>query len=100
MAGMERNKLPLTEVESRLKILDGWAYAKGQEAIIKTFIFKDFSEAWGFMSRCALLAEKMDHHPEWSNVWNRVEVTLNTHDSRGITELDLAMAGAMDGFAD
>ena len=99
MPPLKRDKLPLPEVESRLETLDGWAYAKDQEAITKTFAFKDFSEAWSFMSRCALLAEKMDHHPEWVNVYNRVEVTLNTHDAGGITELDLAMAKAMDGFA-
>jgi 4a-hydroxytetrahydrobiopterin dehydratase len=96
---MERKKLLQPEIESRLKALHGWTYAKGEAAITKTFTFKDFSEAWAFMSRCALLAEKMDHHPEWFNVYNRVEITLNTHDSGGITELDLAMAGAMDGFA-
>ena len=71
----------------------------GREAIARTFTFKNFNQAFGFMSRVALLAEKMDHHPEWSNVWNRVEVTLATHDVGGLSELDLRMARAMDTFA-
>jgi 4a-hydroxytetrahydrobiopterin dehydratase len=65
----------------------------------KTFKFKDFSEAFGFMARAALVAEKMDHHPEWTNVWNRVEVTLSTHSAGGLTELDLKLAEAMDRIA-
>ena len=65
----------------------------------KTFKFKDFSEAFGFMARAALVAEKMDHHPEWTNVWNRVDVTLSTHSAGGLTELDLKLAEAMDRIA-
>lgn len=79
--------------------LDGWTIDQGRPAIQKTFKFKDFNEAWGFMSRCALLAEQADHHPEWFNVYNRVDVTLTTHDSGGVTEKDITMAKAMDHFA-
>ncbi len=79
--------------------LPGWRLADGRDAIHKTFKFTDFSEAFGFMSRAALVAEKMDHHPEWSNVWNRVDVTLSTHSAGGLTELDLELAEAMDKIA-
>jgi 4a-hydroxytetrahydrobiopterin dehydratase len=79
--------------------LPGWTLLGGRDAIQKTFKFKDFSEAFGFMVRSALVAEKLDHHPEWSNVWNRVEVTLTTHDAGGLTERDLILAEAMDRLA-
>jgi len=79
--------------------LPAWRMAEGRDALQRTFKFKDFSEAFGFMARAALVAEKMDHHPEWSNVWNRVEVTLSTHSAGGLTELDLALAAAMDKIA-
>ena len=79
--------------------LEGWAEAKGRDAIVKTFQFKSFSQAWGWMSRVALLAEKMDHHPEWVNVYGRVDVTLSTHTAGGVTEKDIAMARKMDAFA-
>jgi 4a-hydroxytetrahydrobiopterin dehydratase len=77
----------------------GWQTTDGRDAIQKTFKFKDFNAAFGFMTRAALIAEKMDHHPEWLNVWNRVEVTLSTHDAGGLTELDLKLAEAMDRIA-
>jgi 4a-hydroxytetrahydrobiopterin dehydratase len=77
----------------------GWAEAEGREAITRTFRFRDFSEAWGFMARAALAAEKLDHHPEWTNVWNRVTVTLTTHDAGGLTALDLELAATMDALA-
>lgn len=77
----------------------GWQMADGRDAIQKTFKFKDFNAAFGFMTRAALVAEKMDHHPEWFNVWNRVDVTLATHDAGGLTELDLKLAEAMDQIA-
>src|SRR6202158_5573281 len=79
--------------------LPGWTIVAGRDAIQKTFKFKDFSEAFGFMARAALVAEKMDHHPEWTNVWNRVEVTLSTHSAGGLTELDVKLAEAMDQIA-
>ena len=77
----------------------GWAAAEGRDALLKSFRFKDFNAAFGWMARVAMEAEKLDHHPEWSNVWNRVEVTLTTHDAQGLTELDQALARAMDRFA-
>lgn len=76
-----------------------WEQVEGRSAITKTFEFADFSQAWSFMSRTALLAEKMDHHPEWFNVYNRVQVTLSTHDCDGVSINDINMAKAMEGFA-
>ena len=67
-----------------------------KDAIYKEYVFKDFSQAWGFMSRVALMAEKMDHHPEWFNVYNRVDVTLTTHDCKGVSEKDIELAKYMD----
>ena len=80
--------------------LAGWSEVAGREAIAKTFVFKDFNEAFGFMARAALVAEKMDHHPEWSNVYKTVDVVLSTHDAGGVTQKDIALANAMDKFAD
>jgi 4a-hydroxytetrahydrobiopterin dehydratase len=74
----------------------GWAPVDGRDAIRKRFVFKDFNEAFGFMSRVALVAEKMDHHPEWSNVYRTVDVVLATHDAGGLTALDTNLATAMD----
>ena len=82
--------------QAALAQLSGWAAAEDRDAIRKSFRFDDFNAAFGFMGRVALLAEKMDHHPEWSNVYNRVEVLLTTHDAGGVTELDLTMARFMD----
>jgi len=79
--------------------LNGWAEVKARDAISKKFVFADFNEAFGFMARAALAAEKLDHHPEWSNVYKTVEVTLATHDAGGLTELDVKLAEAMDKFA-
>lgn len=92
---------PLVGVERAraLHELHGWAEAKGRDAIQKTYQFKNFSQAWGFMSRVALFAEKTDHHPEWSNVYGRVEVTLATHSAGGVTEKDIALARRMDQYA-
>jgi 4a-hydroxytetrahydrobiopterin dehydratase len=78
----------------------GWREVAGLDAITRKFVFKDFSEAFGFMARAALVAEKLDHHPEWSNVYKTVEVTLSTHDAGGLTELDVKLAEAMDKLAD
>ncbi|MBR0648086.1 4a-hydroxytetrahydrobiopterin dehydratase [Roseomonas terrae] len=73
-----------------------WRMADGRDAISRTFKFADFNEAWGFMARVAMLAEKQDHHPEWTNVWNKVEITLSTHDAGGLSERDVALAKAID----
>jgi 4a-hydroxytetrahydrobiopterin dehydratase len=77
----------------------GWQMVEGRDAIMKTYRFKNFIEAFGFMTRMALWAEKWDHHPEWSNVWNRVDVVLTTHDAGGLTALDVKMATKMDALA-
>ena len=79
--------------------LTGWRELSGRDAIAKTFTFKDFNQAFGFMTRVALTAEKMDHHPEWSNVYKTVDVTLSTHDAGGVTQKDIALAKAMEKFA-
>ncbi len=79
--------------------LDGWTEVEGKDAIFKKFQFADFNEAFGFMARIALIAEQMDHHPEWFNVYNRVEVTLTTHDADGVSELDVKMATKMNALA-
>lgn len=79
--------------------LPAWAMVDGRDAITRTFRFADFSEAWGFMARVALLAEKQDHHPEWFNVWNRVDITLSTHDAGGLSARDVALARAIDAIA-
>lgn len=79
--------------------LPGWAAVEGRDAIAKTFRFRDFNTTFGWMSRVALLAEKLDHHPEWFNVYNRVDVVLATHDAKGVTELDVTLAQAMEEFA-
>jgi 4a-hydroxytetrahydrobiopterin dehydratase len=85
--------------EAALAELPGWSAASGRDAIAKTYRFKSFSEAWGFMSRVALKAEAMDHHPEWLNVYDRVEVTLATHSADGVTALDVELAKHMDSIA-
>jgi 4a-hydroxytetrahydrobiopterin dehydratase len=85
--------------ESALKGLPGWTDTPGREAIARTFVFKDFNEAFGFMSRAALVAEKSDHHPEWRNVYKTVEVVLATHDAGGVTALDVELAKAMNAIA-
>ena len=79
--------------------LRGWSEVNGRDAISKKFVFADFNEAFGFMARVALMAEKLDHHPEWFNVYKTVDVTLSTHDAGGVTELDVKLAEAMDKFA-
>jgi 4a-hydroxytetrahydrobiopterin dehydratase len=88
----------LSEAE-RADALDGlpdWDYDEARDAILRTFTFADFSEAFAFMTRVALLAEKANHHPEWSNVWNRVEITLTTHDAGGLSGRDVEMAEAIE----
>ena len=80
--------------------LPGWSEVAGRDAIARTFVFADFNEAFGFMARVALAAEKADHHPEWRNVYKTVEVVLATHDAGGVTRRDLALARAMNAIAD
>ena len=86
-------------VQDALALLPGWAAVEGREAVQRSFRFKDFNEAFGFMTHIALAAEKLDHHPEWFNVYNRVDVTLATHDAGGVTELDVTLARLMDSAA-
>jgi 4a-hydroxytetrahydrobiopterin dehydratase len=88
------------EARSRaLGQLKGWTDVAGRDAISRKFVFADFNAAFGFMARAALMAEKLDHHPEWFNVYKTVDVTLSTHDAGGVTELDIKLAEAMDKFA-
>lgn len=88
----------LSEAE-RADALDGlpeWDYDDGRDAITRSIVFTDFAEAFGFMAQVALLAERMDHHPEWKNVYNRVDILLTTHDAGGLSERDVELAGAID----
>jgi 4a-hydroxytetrahydrobiopterin dehydratase len=99
-----REETPMKKLDpaaraAALAELAHWQEVAGRDAITRRFEFADFNQAFAFMTRVALLAEKMDHHPEWSNVYNRVEVALSTHDAGGVTEKDIAMARAMDGYA-
>jgi len=92
----------LSEAE-RAEALDGlpdWDYDESRDAITRSFAFKDFVEAFGFMARVALLAEKADHHPEWSNVWNRVEILLTTHDAGGLSHRDIDLAEVIDALVE
>ena len=79
--------------------LEGWTEVEGRDGIRKRYTFADFNAAFGFMARAALVAEKLDHHPEWFNVYKTVDLTLSTHDAGGVTERDIALAAAMDEFA-
>ena len=92
-------KLAIDDLKTALKRLPDWQLAKDREAITRKFQFVDFDAAFAFMTRCALLAAKMDHHPEWSNIYNRVEVLLATHDDNGVSQKDIDLATAMDGYA-
>jgi 4a-hydroxytetrahydrobiopterin dehydratase len=92
-------KLAIEDLKAALKRLPDWNLAKDREAIVRRFTFVDFDAAFAFMTRTALLAAKMDHHPEWSNVYNKVDVTLSTHDAGGVTKKDIDLATAMDGYA-
>jgi len=93
---------PLSDEEraDALDALPDWDYDEARDAISRSFTFKDFSEAFAFMTRVALYAEKHDHHPEWSNVWNRVDIVLTTHDAGGLSARDVAMAEAIEGLAE
>ncbi len=87
---------PRIGAEAALAQLSGWRAAEGRDAIVKSYRFKGFAQAFAFMTRIALAAEKLDHHPEWFNVYDRVDVTLATHDADGVTELDVKLARIMD----
>jgi 4a-hydroxytetrahydrobiopterin dehydratase len=93
---MAVEKLGKSEAENAVAQLEGWEFDRDGDAIRKVFKFADFTEAWGFMNRVALIAEKDDHHPEWFNVYNKVEITLTTHDARGLSERDVKMAKAIE----
>lgn len=93
---------PLSDAE-RADALDGlpeWDYDEARDAITRRLVFKDFVAAFGFMTQVALLAEKADHHPEWSNVWNRVDILLTTHDAGGLSHRDIELAAAIDALVD
>jgi len=92
-------KLTAEARKAALWELAGWSETEGREAIAKTFVFKDFNEAFGFMARAALVAEKNDHHPEWTNVYKTVDVVLSTHDVGGLTKRDIDLAKAMNAIA-
>lgn len=96
---MAREKLGREAVAEALAGLDGWALAEDGDSISRSFSFRNFSEAFAFMTRSALAAEKMDHHPDWSNVYKTVDVRLNTHDAGGLTALDFELAARMNRFA-
>ncbi len=92
-------RLSAAERQAALKRLSGWKDVDGREAIAKRFTFADFNEAFGFMARVALVAEKMDHHPEWTNIYKTVDVTLSSHDAGGVSERDIKLAEAMERIA-
>ncbi|MCP9628263.1 4a-hydroxytetrahydrobiopterin dehydratase [Rhodopseudomonas palustris] len=92
-------RLTAAERQAAMQALTGWAEAEARDAIARTFTFRDFNEAFGFMMRAALVAEKNDHHPEWRNVYKTVEVVLTTHDAGGVTRRDIALAEAMNAIA-
>src|ERR1041384_52261 len=87
------------ERDEALTRLEGWTFDEGRNGIAKSFAFADFGEAFAFMTRIALEAEKADHHPEWSNVWNKVDILLSTHSEGGVTEKDIALAARIEAIA-
>nr|WP_269142351.1 4a-hydroxytetrahydrobiopterin dehydratase [Sphingomonas sp. IC-11] len=94
------DQLSEAERADALDSLPDWDYDEGRDAITRTIVFTDFAEAFGFMTQVALIAERADHHPEWTNVWNRVEITLTTHDAGGLSERDVELAAAIDSILD
>lgn len=98
MSAPKRQKLDEEERNTALSSLHkaGWTEVEGRDAIYKEFLFKDFNQAFGFMTRVALKAEKMDHHPEWFNVYNKVQITLSTHDCSGLSENDVQLANFIE----
>jgi len=96
---MAREKLAAKAIDEAMKALPAWSLSGDGNCIHRTFTFRNFSEAFAFMTRSALAAEKLDHHPDWSNVYKTVEVKLNTHDAGGLTDLDFKLAAKMDKYA-
>lgn len=94
------NQLSEAERAEALDALPDWDYDEGRDAISRSIVFTDFAEAFGFMTQVALIAERADHHPEWTNVWNRVEITLTTHDAGGLSARDVDLATAIDSILD
>ncbi len=94
------NRLSLQTLSHFISDLEGWRRVEGREAIHKKFVFKDFAEAFAWMTRVAKLAETMNHHPEWSNIYRTVDVTLSTHEAGGVTELDISMAARMNALVE
>lgn len=94
-----RERLSPAEIEKNLDGCQGWILAENGLSISRNFVFSSFAEAFGFMAEAAITAEKLDHHPEWTNVWRKVSVTLATHSAKGLTELDFNLAGAMSDIA-
>lgn len=95
---MAREKLAAADVKQALASLEGWTLAPDGLSISRSFVFRNFSEAFAFMTRVAMAAEKLDHHPDWSNVYKTVEVKLDTHDAGGLTELDIKLAKRMNAY--
>lgn len=94
------DQLSETERADALDALPDWDYIDSRDAITRSIVFTDFAEAFGFMTQVALIAEKAEHHPEWTNIWNRVEITLTTHDAGGLSERDIELAEAIDAILD
>ena len=94
-----REKLSNAEIQTRLEAVPGWVLSQDGLSITRNLVFSGFAEAMGFMAEAALHAEKMDHHPEWTNVWRKLSVTLTTHSAKGLTELDFILAKAMNEIA-
>ena len=94
------DQLSEAERADALDALSDWDYDEARDAITRSIVFTDFAEAFGFMAQVALIAEKADHHPEWTNVWNRVEIVLTTHDAGGLSERDVELATAIDAILD
>lgn len=99
MQTLNRRTLNQAERAELATTLPEWQAVPDRDALTRTFKFKNFNAAWGFMARVALLAEQQDHHPEWFNVYNRVDITLSTHDAEGLTALDTKLAAAIDAIA-
>lgn len=96
---MSRTLLSYEDILAALSELDNWELSKDQKSIRQLFSFRDFSSAFAFMTRIAMAAEKLDHHPEWSNVYNKVDITLTTHSAKGLSALDMTLAKQINGFA-